>query len=122
MKTGKKTIAGIGVLFVILAFFFINLDGQDKYDEFAKCLTENGVKMYGAFWCSHCEAQKKSFGSSWEHVNYIECSTPDGQSQMPECLTAGIKGYPTWEFLSGERLAGEVSFKVLSEKTGCQLP
>jgi thiol-disulfide isomerase/thioredoxin len=30
-----------------------------KYDEFAKCLTDNGAKFYGAFWCPHCQAQKK---------------------------------------------------------------
>jgi len=117
-KFDGKIILGI-ILILALAFFIFK--GDANYDEFAKCLTDNGAKMYGAFWCSHCQSQKKSFGDSFKHINYIECSTPDGQGQTPECIEAGIQGYPTWEFLTGERMSGEVSFKVLSEKTGCQL-
>jgi len=115
----KRIIIGIIAILIFALFIF---KGNANYDEFTKCLTDNGAKMYGAFWCSHCQAQKKEFGSSFEYVNYIECSTPDKSSQTPECIAAEIKGYPTWEFLTGERMAGEVSFKVLSEKTGCELP
>jgi len=32
---------------------------EDSMVTFAKCLTENGAKMYGAYWCTHCENQKK---------------------------------------------------------------
>ena len=31
--------------------------------EVAKHLKESGAKMYGAFWCSHCEDQKETFGA-----------------------------------------------------------
>src|SRR3989344_3569664 len=37
-----------------------------KYDPFAQCLTDNGAKMFGAYWCPHCSDQKKMFGSSWK--------------------------------------------------------
>ena len=30
-----------------------------EVEEFAKCLTENGAVMYGAFWCPHCSRTKK---------------------------------------------------------------
>ena len=93
-----------------------------KYDDFAKCLTVNEAKMYGAFWCSHCQNQKKSFGSSWQYVDYVECSLPDGNSQTEFCSNARIEGYPTWEFKDKSRIEGEATFGQLAEKTGCSLP
>lgn len=90
-----------------------------QYDQLAKCLTEKGVKMYGAFWCAHCKAQKKAFGDSFKYINYIECSLPDGKTQTEVCIQAGIKGYPTWEFSDGSRLDGQVSFEELASKSAC---
>lgn len=92
-----------------------------QYDAFAQCLTDKEAKMYGAFWCSHCQSQKKMFGTSFEKIKYIECSTPDGNSQLKVCADAKIEGYPTWEFADGTRQSGELSFEVLSQKTGCEL-
>ncbi|MEM3122374.1 MAG: hypothetical protein QXH60_02955 [Candidatus Pacearchaeota archaeon] len=91
-----------------------------KYDAFAQCLTDSGVKMFGAFWCSHCEQQKENFGSSWKKVNYIECSNPD-RSQNSLCNQEGIDGYPTWEFADGSRRSGFISLETLSEISGCPL-
>lgn len=34
-------------------------------DDFAKCLTEKGAKMYGTSWCGHCKNQKALFGDSF---------------------------------------------------------
>jgi thiol-disulfide isomerase/thioredoxin len=93
-----------------------------KYDEFAKCLTDKGAKFYGAFWCPHCQAQKKMFGRSAKHLPYVECSTPNGKGQLPLCKEKRIEGYPLWEFADGERKSGEVSLDDLSRKTSCPLP
>lgn len=93
-----------------------------ELDTFAQCLSDQGAKFYGAFWCPHCQNQKTLFGKSEKHLPYIECSTPDGQRQLDICIDAGIEGYPTWEFSSGERLSGEIPLEVLAEKTGCVLP
>jgi len=71
---------------------------EEKYDTFAKCLTEKGVKMYGAFWCGHCQNQKKAFGDSFKYVTYIECAEPNSQKQLEICAKEGITGYPTWVF------------------------
>ena len=30
--------------------------------------------MYGAYWCPHCQAQKKVFGESFQYVPYVECT------------------------------------------------
>ena len=95
---------------------------QKELETFAKCLTEEGAKMFGAYWCPHCKDQKKAFGKSWQYVDYIECSLPGGNGQTQVCAEAGITGYPTWEFSDGSRRSGAVSFEALSSVTGCQLP
>lgn len=87
--------------------------------ELAKHLTDSNVKMYGAFWCGHCDDQKKLFEKeAFEFVNYIECSTPDGTAQLEVCIVEDIKAYPTWEFADGTREAKVFSLKELAEKTG----
>jgi hypothetical protein len=93
-----------------------------KYDTFAQCIKDSGTTFYGAFWCPHCQNQKKMFGSSAKLLPYVECSTPDGKSQFPTCTQKDVKSYPTWEFSDGSRLTGEVALKTLAERTGCVLP
>ena len=96
--------------------------GPGKYDELAMCLKDKGAIFYGAFWCPHCQAQKKLFGSSQKLLPYVECSTADGNAQTQICIDKGVKSYPTWEFADGTRLNGEVPLAQLAEKTSCQLP
>ena len=99
------------------------VEGQEKtlspHTAFAQCLTEKGVKMYGASWCSHCQNQKALFGEAWRDVTYIECALPTGRGQTAACQAAGIQAYPTWEFPDGSRQTGELTFKQLGEKSGC---
>jgi thiol-disulfide isomerase/thioredoxin len=96
--------------------------GPGKYDSFATCLKDKGAVFYGAFWCTHCQATKKLFGSSQKLLPYVECSTADGNGQMQICKDKGITGYPTWEFADGSRLGGELTLAQLAEKTSCILP
>lgn len=91
-----------------------------KYDDFAQCLSDAGAKEYGAYWCPNCQEQKKLFGKSFKHVNYIECAS--GRGQTATCQKAGIEAYPTWEFKDGSREVGMMTLKELSAKTGCALP
>ncbi len=97
-----------------------------KYDTFAQCLKDDGLKFYGAFWCPHCQAQKKLFGSSVKFLPYIECSTPDATGQTQVCIDQKIQSYPTWELKDGTRLPTEneagVTLETLSAKSGCPLP
>lgn len=92
-----------------------------QYDSFAQCLKDEGVTFYGAFWCPHCQAQKKIFGTSAKLLPYVECSTLDGAGQLPVCTEKNITSYPTWEFADGSRLSAELSLLQLSEKTSCPL-
>lgn len=85
-------------------------------DGFAQCLTDKGVKMYGADWCPHCQNQKKAFGTSFKFVDYTRCELKENTQK---CLDAKIEGYPTWVFPGGERIEGEASFDQLVEKSSC---
>jgi Zn ribbon nucleic-acid-binding protein len=119
----KKTFWwGIGTLaIVIILIVIISSRGSSQYDNFAKCTADLGTKMYGAYWCPHCQAQKKLFGNSWDLVNYVECATPGSNQQTEACNVAGIKSYPTWVFPDGKQISGELSLEQLSVFTGCPL-
>ena len=81
----------------------------------AEHLTEVGAKMYGAYWCSHCQDQKKLFGQeAVSKLNYIECDSKGKNAQPNLCVTAGIKAYPTWE-ISGKLQEGVVSLENLAK-------
>jgi hypothetical protein len=47
--------------------------------------------MYGTTWCSHCNAQKELFGSSFENIEFVDCD-----ASKPACVAAGVQGFPTW--------------------------
>jgi hypothetical protein len=115
----KKSIL-IVVVLVVALFSYVKLTAPN-YDEFANCITKEGATFYGAFWCPHCLAQKKAFGSSMKNILYIECSTPDGNAQLQVCKDAGVESYPTWKFADGSTILGEATFEQLSAKTGCPL-
>lgn len=120
----KKIIPwAVGIIVVggLVSLLVVQAQKPGKYDNLAQCLTDKGAKFYGAFWCSHCQATKALFGKSAKKLPYIECSTPDGKSQLPICTEKDVKGYPTWIFADESRLSGEQSLKALSEKTNCPI-
>ncbi|MDD2807526.1 MAG: thioredoxin domain-containing protein [Patescibacteria group bacterium] len=116
----KIIIISATVAALVLAGFALLLSQPNQpanYDSLAQCLTDKGAVMYGAAWCSHCQAQKKDFGDAFRLINYVEC--PD---QTELCLAKNISGYPTWIFSDGSRLEGAQSLADLSAKTACALP
>lgn len=125
-KSSSGYLYGAAAIVVVglIVFAVNNSAGQSAaspYDGFAQCLTDAGVTMYGAWWCPHCENQKNLFGSAFDSVDYVECSTA-ARTMNQTCQDAGIQGYPTWEFADGSRLAGEQSLQTLADKSGCTLP
>ncbi|MFA4845305.1 MAG: hypothetical protein WC654_01975 [Patescibacteria group bacterium] len=122
-KTSAYYLYGAAALVVVglIAFAVTQEAAPSPYDAFAQCLSDDGVKMYGAWWCPHCENQKDLFGNSFSAVTYIECSNAN-KSMNQICKDAGIEGYPTWEFADASRLGGEQSLATLAEKSGCELP
>ncbi len=121
MKHKLKIIFGSLVIVLIFVFLFLIFLSRDEtkadLNNFARCLADKGVIMYGAEWCSHCQAQKQLFGQSFKRVNYVECP------QDPKrCLEAGIDAYPTWIMADGQRLVGEQKLEDLSRISGCSIP
>lgn len=130
MDKGSKNflIAVVVIVLVLVGIFLLPKGESAKYsnlDSFAQCLTDKGIKMYGAYWCSHCKAQKGLFGSSFSKIDYVECT-----EKVNECKAAGIEGYPTWVFpdteqgtttVKGQRFFGETSLDTLADYSGCTL-
>jgi hypothetical protein len=113
-------IMGLAVIAILGGIiWYSSLPG--KYDTFAACIKDAGATFYGAFWCPHCQAQKALFGKSAKKLPYIECSTPDGRSQLQVCIEKEVKTYPTWHFADGTIKTGEQSLVALSEATNCPI-
>jgi hypothetical protein len=85
--------------------------------EFAQCLTQKGMTMYGSDSCSYCQQQKQMFGSAFSYINYINCV-----SQASVCSQHHISGWPTWQNASGTSYIGVQSFQSLSQISGCAVP
>ncbi|EEC74452.1 hypothetical protein OsI_09860 [Oryza sativa Indica Group] len=87
----------------------------------AKHLHSVGAKMYGAFWCSHCNEQKQIFGrEATKILDYVECfpnGAGKGKKMAPECAAAGIEGFPTW-IINGKVLGGDQELPILAEESG----
>lgn len=115
----KKLLVIATILFGVGLAFLLAPKRQDSLalDSFARCLADQGITMYGADWCRHCQNEKKAFGNSFSFVPYIEC--PDNPKA---CLAAGITGFPTWIFPDGKKLEGEQGLEKLSRESGCPLP
>ncbi len=128
VKSGISKYIVIGIIIVaIIGIIMLTKNksvatSNESMDNFAKCLTEKGTIMYGAFWCPHCAKTKKKFGESFSYINYIECDPRGDNEQAELCISKQIDKYDTWEFADGSRLVSEPSFEQLSEKTGCQVP
>ena len=126
MGKNTKTIliwSVVGILVIVASFFIVKgSNTPGKYDSFANCIKDKGATFYGAFWCPHCRAQKSLFGKSSKYLPYVECSTPDGNSQLAVCTEKKIETYPTWIFSDGSIESGELTLEKLAEKTSCQLP
>ena len=130
INLGSKRKTRNWILIIVAVLIFIGIayvlafrqdTSYGKYDVFAQCLSEKNTTMYGAWWCGHCKEQKKAFGSSFQYINYIECSTPDGNAQLQVCKDAKIDGYPTWQFADGTRRDGFVPLADLARITNCSL-
>ena len=121
---GRIALYALLIVAVVGLAYYLFHRSQHKYDAFAHCLGDRGVKMYGAWWCPHCTEQKEKFGASFEYAPYIECGVKgDLKGQNPVCKEDGIKHFPTWQFPpTGERVERVFSLEELSDRTGCSLP
>jgi hypothetical protein len=121
-RIGRKVLVTVLVAVAVGVLIYLwKRPRASRLDAFAKCLAARQVKMYGLYWCTHCEEQKELFGSAFRYVPYIECGTKGSRAEQPSCVEAGVKNFPTWQFAT-ERHEGILSLETLSEKAGCSLP
>lgn len=88
---------------------------ESNVESLAKCLTDSGAELYGAYWCPHCVQQKDLFGEAAEFLPYVECT-----DEQEKCAGAGIQGYPTWKFGDGTSAVGGQTLDRLAELSGCE--
>ncbi|MEI6426815.1 MAG: vitamin K epoxide reductase family protein [Pseudanabaena sp. ELA607] len=90
------------------------IQGSSFAGRLATHLKETDARMYGAYWCPHCQDQKKKFGDAAKLVPYVECD-PKGPDPKPElCRSKGVTGFPTWE-IGGKMYPGDRSLPELAD-------
>ena len=121
---GKRGIYAVLIVAAVGLTYYFGNRRQHEHDKFAQCLKDRGVRMYGAWWCPHCQEQKEKFGASFKLVDYVECGVQGDTSVRTQvCKDADIKHYPTWQFPpTGERVERVFELEELSAKTSCPLP
>ncbi len=124
MERGALIWFAVGTLVIVgaIGFFAWSSSKPSALEPLAQCLKDRGAVFYGAFWCPHCQATKRMFGTSAKSLPYVECSTPDGKAQLQICIDKAVTNYPTWEFADGTRLTGERTAQELATASGCTLP
>ena len=92
-------------------------DGNSAASGLANHLTAMGAQMFGAYWCPHCQEQKKKFGDAFSEVDYVECD-PGGENPRTQlCLDNNIEAFPTW-VINDEHHLGVHSLEELAELSG----
>jgi uncharacterized membrane protein/glutaredoxin len=124
----SKTAPVAAALIVVLHLNYTGLLGEPPpvEDPMARALavhlTNSGAKMYGAYWCPHCQDQKALFGAAANRLPYIECSTAgQGSPQTETCRAEKIKTYPTW-VINGKRTEEVMTLPQLAAASGFKPP
>jgi len=81
-------------------------------DALAKCLTEKGIYLHGAYNCHGCEVQKEMFGSAVSFLVYINCDI-----EPTKCIT-GL-ALPYWNMDNNKTIKGPAPLNFLKDKAGC---
>lgn len=119
MNNPLKKISALFATLIVLAACTSAPAVPGKYADAAKCLTQKGVIMYGAYWCPHCAAQKKDFADDFQFVHYQECDPKGPNGDKAICLAAGVTSYPTWIFPGQGALVGEQQVRDLAKLANC---
>ena len=122
MVVGRGVLAAVVILLLHLNYSSPGADAQGPEDPAVQALAEHleqqDVLFYGAYWCPHCQEQKRLFGASAHRLPYIECG-PGGPRApaAPSCRAAGIATYPTW-VINGRATPEVLSLQQLANLTG----
>ena len=117
IKKSNKYFIAIGLILAIAIFSYAFYAKEQKpgiHDDFAKCLTEKGIVVYGNDFCPYTAKQMNMFGNSNKYLKYIKCADNEDL-----CDIEGIKITPTWD-INGKKYSGGQTFDKLSELSGCE--
>ena len=98
-------------------------EGEDAQNlvEFARALSQAGVRFFGADWCPFCTDQKALFQDGAQFLPFVEISNPD-RTRNATGISENITTYPTWEFGNGQRVTGVQTLQQLSTLSGVAIP
>lgn len=113
----KYYLTGIILLSIILlaAAFYVKAQKPSQFDDFAKCLTEKKVIIYGNDFCEYTTKQRNLFGNAQKYLTYVKCIDNE-----EICDSKGVKITPTWD-INGTTYSGVQTFERLSALSGCSL-
>ncbi len=101
---------------------FIDVTPASPYQEaLARHLADTGARMYGAYWCPHCQEQKTLFGAAAARLPYVECDARGAGARPDLCAIEGVRVYPTWT-IGGVRREGTLSLDELARLAGFTPP
>ena len=117
IKIKKYVLIAIVVvaLVLVIAGFYLKSQKPGLYDDFAKCLKEKNIIVYGNDFCQYTGKQLNMFGKSEKYLDYVKCA-----NNKELCDSKGIKITPTWE-INGKMYEQIQSFEKLAELSGCKL-
>ncbi len=84
-------------------------------DQFAQCLTEKWITMYGTPTCPYCIRQRDMFEDSFKHISYVDCS-----QEGSRC--GNIRGVPARELADGSMMEWMLPLQTLATVSNCTLP
>lgn len=124
----KKYLFIVIFILAILAvlFFLINvISNNEKYKpdnnkflEFNKCLSENGIVIYGSSWCPACRQVVDTLGG-YESIKsiYVDCD-----NEQQRCANEKKTDYVPEIQINSKIYSGSRTLKGFSESTGCPFP
>jgi hypothetical protein len=108
-----KTLSSVTGKSIIGWIIFTGTGSQTEIDNFTKCLTEKGAKLYINKNSDEYERQLKIFGSSSQYLDIIDC-----YENAEICKEKNIKTNPTWIF-NWEIYEGILDLEKLKRISGC---
>lgn len=90
---------------------------KEYLEKLAKYMNQQGMVLYGAYWCSHCKDQKELFGEAAQYLDYVECDAKGAGANPDECVAKGVESYPTWIY-NGQKYPGVKSAEELAKIVG----
>ncbi len=101
---------------IIIAWCSSPSSKYSNLDEFAQCLTDKWVTLYGSNSCTYCLKQKALFGDSMAKIKFVDC-----QANPTQCSIKWVNGIPHRYITESNRLEWLQTLEDLAMESGCEL-